>query len=245
MNITIAQFFWAFLAYYIFTYFIKLCIFKDMGLKHMPNYHWTEKRHLLFIAVPDLLWAVLFKAPIISKSERSEFVTRNNEANLWISTLLTILVIAFTLWDSIAAPHQFIIAFVFVRFLSRSFEIFYAFLCDAIQSNTSSSNLNKTQRIKLSLKSYAEIYIYSASAYLALPCTGVEKAITLSLNVGTLTNVGMAFVEPTHIENLIVFVQVFTTLCLVILSLASYISRSDKIEPLVADEAESGFKEGV
>ncbi|KJZ45559.1 hypothetical protein [Pseudomonas fluorescens] len=236
MKITIFQFIWAFFVYYALTYIVKLCVFKSMNLKPMPNYHWAEKKHFLFIAVPDLLWAVLFKAPIQnpktekSRSNHSKFVTLNNNTNLWCSIVLTVFAIGLTYSYPATELQQFISALVFVRFLSRSFEIFYAFLCDAIQSTTPSTSLTKTERIKLALKSYAEIYIYSASAYLVLPCTGIEKAATLSLNVGTLTNVGMAFTEPTHTENLIVFVQVLTTLCLVILSLASYISRSDKDE---------------
>ncbi|MQU04456.1 MULTISPECIES: hypothetical protein [Pseudomonas] len=228
MSISIGQITLAFFAYYGLTYIIKYCIFKSMDLKPMPNNHWTQKREFLFIFVPDLLWAVLFKAPIKTRESRSKFVKLNNDANLWFSIVLTLLAIGVTAWSPVTAFQKIIIALSFMRFLSRSFEIFYAFLCDAIQSKISSTSLTKSERIKLALKSYAEIYIYSASAYLVLPWIGIDKAITLSLNVGTLTNVGMAFTEPTHTENLIVFVQVFTTLCLVVLSLASYISRSDE-----------------
>ena len=50
----------------------------------------------------------------------------------------------------------------------------------------------------------------------------------MALNVGTLTNVGYAFIgsDASFVTN-IVFVQVFATLSLVILSLAAYLSRNE------------------
>lgn len=58
----------------------------------------------------------------------------------------------------------------------------------------------------------------------------VYDAVTMSLSVGTLTNVGYAFNfcgQNTPFITNIVFVQVFATLSLVVLSLAVYLSRKD------------------
>jgi hypothetical protein len=58
--------------------------------------------------------------------------------------------------------------------------------------------------------------------------TGFADAAVLSLNIGTLTNVGYAF-PSTKISMYMnfVFIQVFTTMSLIILSLASYLSRKE------------------
>nr|WP_140892324.1 hypothetical protein [Pseudomonas caspiana] len=198
----------------------------------MPNYEWTEGKEFALLLVPDLLWAIRFKDTIKNncvghkKLNLARYVKKNNHANLTISIGLALLTLTAFYINPTSILTNLIIAFALVRFISRSAEIFYAFYRDAIQSGETSTALNKYERIKLALKSYLEIYAYSAPAYLALPCYDTMKALTLSLNVGTLTNVGMAFSTPTYTANLLVFVQVFTTLCLVVLSLASYISRT-------------------
>lgn len=118
------------------------------------------------------------------------------------------------------------------RFISRSIEITYAFIKDAFQSpgDSSATNLTKTERIKLAAKSYVEIYFFSAPAYLILQkCIDPWAAMSLSLNVGTLTNVGLAFIDTSKaLEANIVFFQVFTTLSLVVLSFAMYLARPEK-----------------
>lgn len=122
------------------------------------------------------------------------------------------------------------------RYISRSFEISYAFGKDVLQENHPSSGLGKYDRIKLALMSYMEIFIYSASAYLILPTVKEPiDALSLSFNVGSLTNVGFAFGQDADLLSNMVFVQVFCTLSLVVLSLASYLSRTDKILKVNSD----------
>lgn len=151
----------------------------------------------------------------------------NNRVNVCLSVTLCVLVFLLASFSATSWTFSLILLVAIVRFVSRSFEITYAFGRDVLQDSVTTTRLTKYERIKLALISYIEIFSYSAAAYLLLPTVaGPADAITLSLNVGTLTNVGYAFSKPDAplIVN-IVFIQVFTTLSLVVLSLASYLSR--------------------
>lgn len=224
------------ITYYTLTLSVKYIIFKKMKLNPTPSYNYKHGRELSIFLSPDLWFATRFKNAIKydcaepTDINLADFVKKNNTYNLALSLCLAL--IAFFSFDIL--NHEIVFNFAYsivaIRFISRSGEIGYAFYRDAIQSTKSFTNLDKYDRIKLALKSYVEIYIYSAPVYLLLPNMDTIKAITLSLNVGSLTNVGMAFSEDTSAVNLTVFIQVFTTLCLVILSLASYISRPNTNE---------------
>jgi hypothetical protein len=130
--------------------------------------------------------------------------------------------------------HKEIISYLtgilFWRFISRIFEISYAFGRDVVKKEVNRSGLEKNERIQLALVSYSEIYLYSASFYVAFPPTeSTVTATMIALNVGSLTNVGYVFAELNKVNQsaILVFIQVFATLSLVVLSLSSYISRSD------------------
>lgn len=155
------------------------------------------------------------------------YVIKNNKANLIFSLFLTAISTVTKELNPGSTLFEIASTLAIIRLISRSIEISYAFGRDVIQKNNNATKLRKEQRIKLALSSYLEIFIYSAGAYTALPGVGsASEAIILSLNVGTLTNVGYAYTTPGNsLAVNIIFCQVITTLSLAVLSLAAYLSR--------------------
>lgn len=104
----------------------------------------------------------------------------------------------------------------------------YAFGKDVIQRAVNRSGLSKYTRIQLAFRSYIELFVLAAPVYYVNEITAHWwHAITLSLSVGTMTNIGYAFPECHSILANLVFFQVFATLSLVLLSLAFYVSREE------------------
>lgn len=225
------------LLYGLLTYTSKLIIYKKLNFRPPETLMWAKGNELFIILSPDLWWAFRFKnriyctEPSLTTSNRRQFVIINNTFNLWLSITFCAVTLAFVSAYPSSYLSELLLCLAMIRFISRSTEITYAFVKDTFQpsSEKSATALKSYERIKLATKSYVEIYFYSAPAYLVLTkCCDPWAAITLSLNVGTLTNVGMAFSEPcqTPWANL-VFVQVFTTLSLVVFSFAMYLARKE------------------
>lgn len=230
-------FFAAFCSYSFFVYRVKRALYPfDKELTPRPLVQWQPGHEHALIVSPDYWWAFRFKSrisPSVALTERAEilrsFVIRNNRFNVVISAIILSLCLASAELAPSTPVFFFFATFAGIRFISRSYEITYAFVCDVLQQRPSTTELNKNARIRLAILSYLEIYLYSAAAYTALPTVkGGAEAITLALNVGTLTNVGYAFSkECTPFIVNVVFIQVITTLSLVVLSLAAYLSRDD------------------
>jgi hypothetical protein len=145
--------------------------------------------------------------------------------NLW-NLLLTFLVFVFIL---IAQNEGYellgiTISLVVWRAISRSFEIAIAFGND-ITTSKNTSRLFNASRMKLAIRSYLEIFLFSAALYAVLgpSLEGISQSILASLYVGTLTNVSYV-AEKLPIPHF-VFLQVFATLSLVLLSIAGYLGR--------------------
>jgi len=204
-------------------------------LPPFPN-TWEQGHEYTLMFSQDFWWAKRFKSRIkhfrpedLRSTILKTYVQTNNKLNFWVSLAFTAAL--FCLYTPIdqSVLLELLLAMGVIRFISRSFEITYAFGRDVLQNSTSATGLNKFERVRLALVSYAEIFVYSAAAYLSLPkVDGRLDALTVSLSVGTLTNVGFAFPNKDFLSwRILVFVQVFTTLSLVVLSLASYLSRQE------------------
>ncbi|HCL5270748.1 TPA: hypothetical protein N2G33_002975 [Salmonella enterica] len=199
---------------------------------------WQTGHERKFFITPDYWWAFRFKSRLKAnitdervKDELKSYVIINNKINLGVSFIIMVLIFVVNEYAHDYIYSKVLLCIAFIRFISRSYEITYAFVCDIFQQQESVTGLNKHERIRLALFSYLEIFFYSAAAYMLLPqITSAYDAVTMSLSVGTLTNVGYAFnfcgQNVPFITN-IVFVQVFSTLSLVVLSLAVYLSRDD------------------
>lgn len=228
-------FIFALFTYSLMTYFFKLTIYNYSKFKKPNHLAWKKGLELALILSPDLWWAFRFKNhiadpdPETKKANRKKIVQRNNAFNLYFSFGFGLLILIIASSSPASYWGQLLLCFAMIRFISRGYEITYAFVKDAFQKTESTTNLNSKDRIKLAMNSYIEIYFFSAPAYLILT-KGFDPwaAISLSLNVGTLTNVGLAFSDASKgLETNIVFIQVFTTLSLVIFSFAMYLARPE------------------
>ena len=191
----------------------------------------TGHESTIFFSI-DFWFANVFKNRIKQFERRSlrsslkEYIQLNNKVNLLVSACMFLALIAAYHADDRSLLYQVLLAMSLIRYLSRSYEIAFAFGRDVLQGRRRQSGLDKYERIRLALMSYMEVFIYSSAAYLALPLIkDPMDALSMSLNVGTLTNVGYAFGADATLFSNLVFVQVFCTLSLVVLSLASYLSR--------------------
>lgn len=231
-------FIFTFILYSTFVYLIKRVIYRfEKEISPIPIAKWLCGHEHTIAFSPDYWWAFRFKSRLksmIPQDQKKEllkkYVTQNNKLNLIVS--ITLAVTCLTVFHFLGSSYllsTLLSALSVIRFVSRSYEISYAFVCDVFQQHDSSTGLKKNERILLALYSYVEIFFYSAAAYTVLPTiTTALDAITISLSVGTLTNVGYAFSRPgTPFVVNILFVQVFSTLSLVVLSLAAYLSKSE------------------
>jgi len=156
-----------------------------------------------------------------------KYIKSNNNLNIFFSTVVFFVVIYFG--DGAEYWYGVLFWLVFFRFISRSVEIMYAFGKDVTSNDNPDSDLTKFDRINLALKSYVEIYIYSSALYFLIIFEPTWlKAISMSFGVGTLTNVSEALEKVSECHEwfgLLIYFQVFTTLSLIVLSLAVYVSR--------------------
>lgn len=157
---------------------------------------------------------------------RARLITNYNHWNFYLSIVVFALVIA-------AQLHGFVLLDITVallawRLISRSFEITIAFGNDITTSESLSRLTNKT-RMKLAIRSYVEIFFFSAAFYSAASpyLEGLSESMLASLYVGTMTNVDRVAESLTNsnIYPHFVFLQVFATLSLVVLSIAGYLGN--------------------
>jgi hypothetical protein len=153
---------------------------------------------------------------------RARLISNYNLWNLFFSFLAFVLVVA-------AQEQGFVLLKITVallawRLISRSFEIAIAFGKD-IATSESRSGLSNAARMKLAIRSYVEIFFFSAAFYTAdSTCfVGLTDSILASLYVGTMTNVHDVAESLTYPH--FVFLQVFATLSLVVLSIAGYLGN--------------------
>lgn len=185
---------------------------------------------------PDYYTASVFKSlsgynnnKIVANYYQTIYVKTWNKTNIYVSFFYyLILLIAF----SNNYFFSLLFGFSFVRFFSRCSEISIAFFHDVINKPEKSiykrnTFLTKYERIHLAAVSYVEIYFLSAAMYLTIKPSSENclNSIVDSLSVGSLTNVGRVVSGPSTSVDLYVFVQVFTTLVLIIMSLAVYVGR--------------------
>jgi hypothetical protein len=232
MNI-IMTFVFGYIIYYFVVFAMKSMTYPRPAQHRMP---FSKDYWITMIVSPDFWFANTFKNRIKQfvpneevQPSLKEYIKSNNSWNLLLSSILFLLLIAHHS-DQTSTIYSILLSMAMVRYVSRSYEITYAFGKDVLQPNLTLSGLDKFERIKLALLSYTEIFIYSASAYLVLPAVREPiDALSMSLNVGSLTNVGFAFGQDASFFHNMVFVQVFCTLSLVALSLASYLSRTEEM----------------
>ena len=190
------------------------------------GYKWECWKDVVIFVSPGFWLARRYKEEIRKIPEHlpyhlKKYITANNHFNLGFTLILFLVLSLLWFVDGLLAVFFY---FVCWRFVSRSFEIAYAFGNDAVTGHKQqTSSLTKFERIRLALKSYAEIFVYSASLYLVSGVGNPACSLFASFGVGPLTNVSQ--VATRYGLASVAYAQVFTTSSLVVLSLAVYVSR--------------------
>lgn len=161
---------------------------------------------------------------------KSIFIRRANSYNLMASAILFLLVVfisCFAPLDSKGFWWLCLSFFIYIRTVSRSLEIIYAFVMDVVTRVTKqTSSLNKFDRIKLALTSYIENIINFTLVYALLsgPNLNTLQSLFDSIGRSSISNVNITTCSGLILQAF-TYLQVFTSMTLVVLSLAVYIGR--------------------
>lgn len=174
---------------------------------------------------PDYLSASVFKDLSASRYCKTVFVKCWNTINLGISIFFLLFALVVVRYGELTVSMFFLI---YIRYFSRCFEISIAFAKDIFHKKIKQNTfLKKSDRVNLAGKSYIELYVLAATVYTVLIPDAKNnpfEAVVQSLNIGTLTNIsGAQSIIGNY--NIVIFVQVFSTMTLVVLSLAAYLNR--------------------
>ena len=225
------SFIYSFFIYFTFELFVRHKSFKYVCCKRkLTLWKFKTMKEPWVIMSPGYLFSRYYKNKIdgLEKSIRSKILKRYlkilNKINLYISVIVSSFFLAsFSFLES----HIYLLlsGFITFRFISRVLEIIFSFTNDVL-SKTNKSNLTKHDRIKLAAYSYIELFFIMAPVYIINgTASNSLVAISMSLSVGTLTNIGLVVTNNSPVYANIAFVQVFATMSLVIFSLAMYLSR--------------------
>jgi hypothetical protein len=224
--------------FYIYSYIAYMvfeCSFREKLFKRacrrdlLQESTWKKgKEHWLFLS-PGYWFARYYKnkikllCPDAEANLRKSYLKSMNVWNLWTTIVISVTYLVLVDYDVVSI--QVLSGFIIFRFFSRMLEVSYAFISDVL-SYENRSNLSKHERIRLASSSYIELFFLSAPVYLILNlvCDSLT-ALTASLSVGTLTNVGFLVQDGASTFVNVAFVQVLVTMSLVIFSLAMYLSR--------------------
>ncbi|MBC5853340.1 hypothetical protein [Vibrio metschnikovii] len=160
---------------------------------------------------------------------RSSFIERSNRYNLMLSVALIVLIVPLHYMTfSVGGILWLGVVFgVCIRTISRSLEIVYAFTRDVIAyDNAQTSTLNKFDRIKLALTSYLENILNFTVVYTVFGGAQLNLIQSLFDSIGrsTISNVSVSISSGATLQAF-AYLQVFTSLTLVVLSLAIYVGR--------------------
>ncbi|TOA11275.1 hypothetical protein CGK33_23750 [Vibrio parahaemolyticus] len=234
-NITVTSllFAGAVVIYWFITFVVKFLAYELVVRKDISKNR-IQRGCLYMLVSPDFYLSHFFKehAKIKGEQTKGKLIQRFNSWNLLISIFTFLaLIIASTQFN----VHFFLLFLILIRCFSRSVEIGYAFLMDVIYKKSRKSWLNAQRRIRLALSSYVELYFLYASVYFVSPITSHHgwdsvvlgaQSLLKSFGVGTLTNVSGAYEGANIALSYVIYGQVFTTLILVVMSLAIYVGRA-------------------
>ncbi|OOF22460.1 hypothetical protein BZJ19_14595 [Salinivibrio proteolyticus] len=226
---------YGFLLSFALDYLVKYCSISTLGKLDNRNVH--IKYNLLWIFVSHgYFLSQVFKDSIRYRSRvfrvkqekiaRAKFIQKANLYNLWTSSVILVAIASLSMTEVFRDYESFKVVitwFVIFRTLSRSIEIVYAFSKDVIKGEEkTSSALTKYNRIQLALSSYIENIVNYGVVYYFFNMTSISNAVLVSISRSTISNV-----DPSTclLDQALAYGQVLTTLSLVVLSLAIYVSR--------------------
>lgn len=224
-----------------------------------------KRSHFLFwFVTPTYKYAERAKAKLLAEEDGKNRVTKElkkyNLIYLGTSILLALFVGYFfrqedyedEVWRFFNYAYLFL--FGYLIFFSRAFEVFKAFLDDAVEKLNhipSSSALGYGDRLRLAFNSYIELLFSFGSLYYILPSSffksgddvfqfsNVWQAIYFS--GVTMTTVGYGDISPAHLltQGLVIF-QVFCGLTLALVSFTVYTSLALANPDLSSKDASVG-----
>lgn len=202
----------------------------------------SKKRFISFFLSPTYFYADYRKKKVeeeYGKSERTNLIKKYNMRYLFAS-----LIVAFGLgttfqWNEYPedyhTPYSIMITIiVWLLPLSRSNEIFYAFIRDALDKvshKEQHSELTFSERIRLALNSYLELIINFGIIFYLLPCWWFNEQLesmfdALYFSGVTITTLGYGDFSPSHfIPQFLVIYEVLCGFSLLIVSFAIYAGR--------------------
>lgn len=211
--------------------------------------HMKKRSHFLFwILSPTYKIAEISKGKLLTaadgKTQLTQGLKRWNSFYLWLTIALA--VVAGLGFDQKLYAHEhikyiyygFLVIFGWLLFFSRAFEIFKAFIDDAVEKlnrTPSASGLGYGDRLRMAFNSYIELLVGFGVLYYILPSclfkssdpcfqfTNIVEAIYFS--GVTMATVGYGDISPAHwlTQSLVVF-QVFCGLTLALVSFTVYSS---------------------
>ncbi|MCL6271907.1 hypothetical protein M3P05_18470 [Sansalvadorimonas sp. 2012CJ34-2] len=224
---------------FIFEWFIRFKAFKPINKELNDNENRRHINYLWGLLSPGFYFSKYYKNEIEERSDeketerlKSKIIKTTNNLNLISSAgiflILTIIGLLKPVMPHVSFNTIVCISFglVLYRTLSRSVEIIYAFTNDATSDETkSTSSLNKYDRIKLAINSYIENILNYAALYFLASDDKSNTLQQLFISIGRSTISSVNPVKSFDLINIAIYGQVITSLTLVVLSLAVYISR--------------------
>ncbi|MEH8259014.1 hypothetical protein Q7I30_07795 [Aeromonas veronii] len=223
------------LSTYFFEFIVRYFSYKKLGeqaiggnVTLIRNYAW------LFLS-PGYFFSRLLKDKIkhseTVKTIKADFIKFSNKNNLHISSAIFLFLTVIWLLQTKVDEYtynvlmSFFVGMVTFRVISRSSEIIYAFVNDVLdEENSATTSLTKFDRVKLALNSYVESILNFASLYFLLyKSKSTLSCLFDSIGISTISSVKP--VDGDSLVNIAVYGQVITSLVLVVLSLAVYVSR--------------------
>lgn len=182
------------------------------------------------------------------KKRLQRFVIYSNWTNVAIACLLLILSWLIHIWIDDGKNELIKLAFIFVivRLISRSIEVAFAFYCDVVRTKMTrdlsigerSTNLKRGHRISLVVHSYFEFVILFSILYFLEPIwingdvlSGLKNYIDFILYSASVSAFNISFDtnKLTTLGKIIHTLQVFLSINLIVLSIATYLGFQDKM----------------
>lgn len=215
---------------YSFVGLTKIFIFKNQSIitteDEKSNYTDKPIFSFLFLISPDYLFTLICKQKYKGKTKK--LIKIFNMYNFYCELLL-LLVCTYS-FDNICA-YEFLITYIFVRFISRSLEIIVSFMQD-IFSNENKSFLEINDRIRLCFISISELILFSINInYLidkTTECNVVFNEKLPQYVINALSGIFNNFNnDTTTLNQMFQVLYIITLFALIGNVLSTYISRKD------------------
>lgn len=190
----------------------------NYNLKKKNKQMSLHEKVLGILLTPDFLFASFYKNKL-PKCKKAKFIYNSN----WLNIILMFNIGSLLLLtqQNLHVPLFLKVFFIF-HLISRIVEISYAFYKDIIDVEKNTT-IEAHQRIRLAVNSYLEIILLFAVIYFIYSSKSFQNSLLLSGSVSTFT---FSSVKYESIKfKYITSIQIFSSLNLVILSIASYIGE--------------------